>query len=89
MKFKKQAFYVVLSFFLALQAQTQTNTTNQTTPTRKTIKLPNNRAKEIPIGEYQASWESLKNYETPDWYLDAKFGIFLHWGLYSVPAYAS
>ena len=89
MKFKKQAFYIGLSFFLALQAQTQTNTTNQTTPTRKTIKLPNNRAKEIPIGEYQASWESLKNYETPDWYLDAKFGIFLHWGLYSVPAYAS
>ena len=33
-------------------------------------------------------WKSLDARETPDWYPDAKFGIFIHWGLYSVPAFA-
>ena len=36
---------------------------------------------------FQANWESLKKYEIPDWYRDAKFGIFIHWGVYAVPAY--
>lgn len=36
---------------------------------------------------YQATWESLDKYSVPDWYRDAKFGIFIHWGVYSVPAY--
>jgi alpha-L-fucosidase len=40
-------------------------------------------------GPYRADWESLKNYETPEWYKDAKFGIFIHWGAYSVPAFGS
>jgi alpha-L-fucosidase len=38
---------------------------------------------------YQATWQSLENYNTPDWFRDAKFGIFIHWGVYSVPAYSS
>jgi alpha-L-fucosidase len=38
---------------------------------------------------YQATWESLKKYECPDWLRDAKFGIFIHWGVYSVPAFES
>ncbi|MBS1597715.1 MAG: alpha-L-fucosidase [Bacteroidetes bacterium] len=38
---------------------------------------------------YQANWESLKKYSTPDWFKDAKFGIFIHWGVYSVPAFSS
>jgi len=37
---------------------------------------------------YQASWESLGRRATPPWFTDAKFGIFIHWGVYSVPAYA-
>ena len=46
--------------------------------------------KEIKAQErYQATWESLKKYNTPDWFRDAKFGIFIHWGVYSVPAYSS
>jgi len=36
---------------------------------------------------YQATWESLENYKTPDWFKNAKFGIFIHWGVYSVPAF--
>ena len=40
-------------------------------------------------GPFLPKWESLKNYEIPAWYQDAKFGIFIHWGVYSVPAYMS
>jgi alpha-L-fucosidase len=43
----------------------------------------------ISNGPFQASWESLKRYTVPDWYQDAKFGIFIHWGLYSVPAFGN
>lgn len=42
---------------------------------------------EIPKGPFEPTWESLRNYKVPEWYLDAKFGIFIHWGVYSVPAY--
>jgi len=43
----------------------------------------------IANGPFQASWDSLKQYVAPNWYQDAKFGIFIHWGLYSVPAFAN
>ncbi|WP_234042042.1 alpha-L-fucosidase [Persicirhabdus sediminis] len=36
---------------------------------------------------YQATNESLVNYQVPEWYQDAKFGIWAHWGVYSVPAF--
>jgi alpha-L-fucosidase len=31
----------------------------------------------------EATWDSLSNYECPDWFRDAKFGIYAHWGPYS------
>ena len=37
--------------------------------------------------QYEAHWESLLRHKTPDWFMDAKFGIFIHWGVYSVPAF--
>ena len=37
--------------------------------------------------EYTLDWESLKTHKTPEWFTDAKFGIYFHWGVYSVPAY--
>ncbi|MBQ2915464.1 MAG: alpha-L-fucosidase [Clostridia bacterium] len=36
---------------------------------------------------YENNWESLNRRPVPEWFGDAKFGIFIHWGLYSVPAY--
>jgi len=36
---------------------------------------------------YEPTWESLDAHPVPDWYTDAKFGIFIHWGVYSVPAF--
>ena len=43
----------------------------------------------IAQGPYRDSWESLSGYQVPRWFRDAKFGIFLHWGVYSVPAFGS
>jgi alpha-L-fucosidase len=40
-------------------------------------------------GPFRADWQSLQIYAAPDWYRDAKFGIFIHWGVYSVPAFGS
>ena len=40
-------------------------------------------------GPFRPDWQSLSNYEVPEWYKDAKFGIFIHWGVYSVPAFGS
>jgi alpha-L-fucosidase len=43
-----------------------------------------------PGGPFQENWDSIKaNYRTPEWFKDGKFGIFMHWGLYSVPAHHS
>jgi alpha-L-fucosidase len=36
-------------------------------------------------GPYRADWETLRKFEIPQWYKDAKFGIFIHWGVFSVP----
>ena len=37
---------------------------------------------------YQPTWESLDKRPVPQWYKDVKFGIFIHWGVYSVPGWA-
>ncbi len=43
----------------------------------------------IANGRYKADWASLQQYRPPRWYEDAKLGIFIHWGVYSVPAFGS
>lgn len=43
----------------------------------------------IAKGPYKDNWASLMEYPIPDWYQNAKFGIFIHWGAYSVPAFGS
>ena len=41
-------------------------------------------------GPYQPEWPSLMPHsEAPDWFRDAKFGIYFHWGVYCVPAFGS
>ena len=45
------------------------------------------RSKRTP-GVYDATWDSLRTHRVPDWYEDAKVGIVVHWGLYSVPGWA-
>ena len=41
------------------------------------------------IGTYEASDSSLATHSSPDWFQQVKYGIFIHWGLYSVPAYGN
>lgn len=43
----------------------------------------------IARGPYHDTWDSLTDFEMPGWFSKAKFGIFLHWGLYSVPAFSN
>ncbi|MBB5055969.1 alpha-L-fucosidase [Granulicella aggregans] len=43
----------------------------------------------IATGPFRDDWESLSMQTVPDWYRDAKFGIFIHWGVFSVPASGS
>ncbi|MEJ7651870.1 MAG: alpha-L-fucosidase [Chloroflexia bacterium] len=38
---------------------------------------------------YEPTWDSLQEYAVPEWFKDAKFGIFIHWGVYAVPAFES
>ena len=40
-------------------------------------------------GRYKPTWSSLATHPTPQWFKDEKFGIYTHWGLYSVAAYGS
>ena len=34
----------------------------------------------MQTGRYQPTWESLETHQTPEWFRDAKFGIWAHWG---------
>ncbi|ROR72258.1 alpha-L-fucosidase [Bogoriella caseilytica] len=43
----------------------------------------------IARGPYDATWDSLTRYQPPQWYRDARFGIFIHWGAISVPAFGN
>jgi alpha-L-fucosidase len=42
----------------------------------------------LTAGPYEATWESIDSRPNPEWFEDAKFGIFIHWGVYSVPSWA-
>jgi alpha-L-fucosidase len=43
----------------------------------------------VQSGPFHADWDSLGHYQVPAWFRDAKFGIFIHWGVYSVPAWGN
>jgi len=39
------------------------------------------------VEPYQPTWDSLSTNGLPEWVKDAKFGVYTHWGIYSVPAH--
>lgn len=43
----------------------------------------------VSFADYTPDWPSLDSRPIPSWYEGAKFGIFIHWGVYSVPSYGS
>ena len=59
------------------------------------LSCKNNKAEAQQLAQlqkpkFEANWESIKaNYKDPEWFNKTKFGIFIHWGAYSVPAYGS
>ena len=71
MNLRKYFPALLLSFSLA-SAMAQTDST--------ALKLP-----AIATGPFKPDWNSLTNYQTPDWFRDAKFGIWAHWGAQCEP----
>ncbi|MCA8977918.1 MAG: alpha-L-fucosidase [Planctomycetes bacterium] len=49
--------------------------------------LPALFAVPLPAQEFAPNWESLAGHRPPAWFGDAKFGIFIHWGVYAVPSF--
>lgn len=41
------------------------------------------------IAKFQPNYESVYSHDVPDWYEGAKFGIFIHWGVYAVPGWGN
>ncbi|HEX4066857.1 MAG TPA: alpha-L-fucosidase [Acidobacteriaceae bacterium] len=74
------AFTPLLS---AHSLDTAANTARQVAKVRAETAPANTRVR------FHADWNSLAQYRTPDWFRDAKFGIFIHWGVYSVPAFGN
>jgi len=74
---------------LSLCAQEKV-TENRPNLPRVTISLPNGKAADIPKGPFKPTWKSIEeNYKIPEWFVDGKFGIFIHYGVYTVAAHAS
>jgi len=87
---------VPLVFSIAFAATAQTPNADDLVWQKAVSKFDAQRAKILRdvdksdhSGPFQTNWESLQHYQVPAWYQDAKFGIFLHWGVYSVPAFGS
>lgn len=71
--------------------------TTTTTATDGVTSSPGTDTPDIPEGEDKGEWavkddivfteDNLDEYAVPEWYRDAKFGIFIHYGVYSIPAF--
>jgi alpha-L-fucosidase len=80
------AILLIASPSLPAQAPAQDSTANIA---RQVAKVRAETAAANAKVPFHANWDSLAQYRAPDWFRDAKFGIFLHWGVYSVPAFAN
>ncbi|HEY4381938.1 MAG TPA: alpha-L-fucosidase [Acidobacteriaceae bacterium] len=78
--------FVVATALFAQTAATQDSAGNIA---RQVAKVRAETARGNRTAPFHASWDSLASYRTPDWFRDAKFGIFVHWGVYSVPAFGN
>lgn len=76
----------LLCVFAVIRFSLVSQTVTAVTPDAQTLQRIGTVSKQ---GPFQPNWKSLENYKTPDWYQDAKFGIFIHWGVYSVPGFGN
>lgn len=51
--------------------------------------VPDPEVPAVPDGPYQTNWDSLTKHPVPEWFRDAKFGIYTHWGVYAVPEFGT
>ena len=79
----------ILSLTSALVAQSTTPQNSTANIARQVAKVHAETALTNRTVAFHATWDSLAQYRAPDWFRDAKFGIFLHWGVYSVPAFGN
>jgi alpha-L-fucosidase len=77
------ALLAVTPLLSAQSLDTAANTTRQLAKVRAETAPANTRVR------FHGDWTSLAEYRTPEWFRDAKFGIFIHWGVYSVPAFGN
>ncbi|MFP4092638.1 MAG: alpha-L-fucosidase [Cyclobacteriaceae bacterium] len=70
-------FGLIIGFAILLAACTTPQETNE-----------NKTSSMVERVTYQPTNESISQHPLPEWYQDAKLGIFIHWGLYSVPGWA-
>ena len=83
---RKKGIIYAFVIFMILEVCTRVSAQTQ----RQTIDVTPGQLEAHPAGKYDATWESLEaNYNVPEWFKDAKFGIFIHWGPYTVPASGS
>ncbi|MGA2194313.1 MAG: alpha-L-fucosidase [Bryobacteraceae bacterium] len=54
-------------------------------PAAQWVRAQGGRVRAIAPGVFRADWESLRQYRAPDWFRDAKFGIWAHWTAQCVP----
>jgi len=54
-----------------------------------TVSCSNKALTKNEFTTFSPEWESLQNHQTPEWFMDGKFGIYFHWGVYSVPAFGT
>ena len=80
----KKYLYMAMCLWLSGYVRAETNLSAPELP-EKSAGEPNQTGNI----RYKAEWESLDKRPIPEWWQDAKFGIFIHWGIYAVPAYAS
>ncbi len=87
----KCLFGAGVSFVLvaALQGQSSLPQDSSANIVRQVVKVRVEIAPTNHGAPFHATWDSLAQYRAPDWFRDAKFGIFLHWGIYSVPAFGN
>ena len=77
---KKSLKYLLILFLLSVSACITKKTDYK--PDISTFKSPKGTEVFMPDSATIA-----QNYKIPEWFKDAKFGVFIHWGVYSVPAF--
>lgn len=81
--------FIILTLGAVLTAQTHQAEDYSANVARQVAKVRATNGDSRIRRAYRPTWDSLATYHAPDWFRDAKFGIFLHWGAYSVPAFGN